>query len=204
MTNIKRRKYKMSRNIQAALWGQQKDPVHKRNYRPGQHGASFFRSSSEFGRQMKAKQSFKWYYGIREKQFKNIFNLARKKRGNTSDFLIGYLETRLCSVVYNSVLVPTIFTAKQFVSHKHVMVNGKVVNRASYKLEPADIVTFCESARNFPQILQAIEQQERTPPDYLSVNVEKREIKLLKVPTFSEVAYPAKMKPSLVVEFYSR
>ncbi|MBQ4874568.1 MAG: 30S ribosomal protein S4 [Rickettsiaceae bacterium H1] len=204
MTNIKRRKYKISRSIMAPLWGHKKDPVHKKNYRPGQHGRSLFRSMSEFGKQILAKQSFKRYYEIREKQFKRIFNLAHKKKGNTGDLFIGLLETRLCSVVYNSCLAPTIFTAKQLVSHKHVLVNGKAVNRSSYTLKVGDIVTLHDSVKNIPPVLQAIESQERKAPDYLQVNVEKREIKLVKMPTFSEVPYPAKMRPEMVIEFYSR
>ena len=204
MTNIKRRKYKMSRNIQAPLWGQQKDPSHKRNYKPGEHTRSLFRSLSEFGKQVLAKQCFKWYYGIREKQFKRIFNLAHKKKGNTSDLFIGLLEARLSSVVYNSNLAPTIFAARQLVSHKHILVNGKIVNKSSYTLKPGDIIKLRDSVKNLPFVLQAIESQEKKSPDYLEVDIEKREIKLIKLPSFSEVPYPTKMKPEMVIGFYSR
>lgn len=204
MTNIKHRKYKMSRRIQTSLWGREKDPANKKNYRPGQHGRSLFRSFSEFGKQMTAKQCFKWYYNIREKQFKRIFDKAYKKRENTSDTLVGLLESRLSAILYNSSLVPTIFTSQQFVSHKHVLVNDKVINLSSYNVKVGDIVSLRERAKNLPSVLQAIAQKERDVPAYLEVDVEKRQIKFIKVPTFAEVPYPTTMQPNMVVEFYSR
>lgn len=204
MSNVKSRKYKMSRTILAPLWGQQKDPVHKKNYKIGQHGRSLFRTSSEFGKQMISKQCFKWYYHIRDKQFKKIFFLAKKKKGNTADLLIGLLETRLTSVLYQSCLVPTIFSAKQMVSHKHVLINAQVVNRASYTLKVGDVIKLRDSMKDSKLVLQALESQERKVPDYLSVDVDKREVRLVKVPVFADVPYPTKMKPEQVIELYSR
>ncbi len=204
MTNIKRRKYKMSRNIKAALWGQQKDPANKKNYKPGQHGRSMFRMLSEFGKQMLAKQCFKWYYSIREKQFKRIVALAHRKKGNTPDVLVGLLEARLSSVLYTAGIVPTIFASKQLISHKHIMVNDKVVNKSSYTLTVGDVVKVRDSAKNLPAVIQAVESQERKAPGYLEVALDKREAKLLKFPTFAEIPYPTKMKPEMVIELYSR
>ena len=203
MTNIKHRKYKISRVIKAPLWGRQKDPTNKRNYKPGQHGRSMFRTASEYGKQMVAKQCFKWYYCVREKQFRRIFHNALRKKGNTVDNLIGLLESRLTAVVYNSGLVPTIFTAKQLVSHKHVLVNNRVVNIASYQVNDGDVVQLRDSSKNLPQVLQAIASKEREVPAYLQVDADKRQIKLVKLPTFSEVPYPTIMKPNMVIEFYS-
>ena len=193
----------MSRVIKASLWGRPKDPVHKRNYRPGQHGRSLFRTSSEYGRQMIAQQCFKWYYCIREKQFRRTFKNAHRKKGNTVDNLIGLLESRLSAVLYNSSLVPTIFTAKQLISHKHVLVNGKVVNIASYNVAVGDVIKLRDSAKDLPCVLQAIAAKEREVPPYLEVNVDKREIRFLKLPTFAEVPYPTKMRPNMVIEYYS-
>ena len=135
MTKRLNAKKKISRKLGASLWGQAKDPFIKRNFKPGQHGAASKGRSTDYGVQLKAKQRLKFYYGnISEKQFRNMFELASKTRGDTSENFIGMLESRLDAVVYRANFVPSVFAARQFVSHKHVTVNGKTVNISSYRL----------------------------------------------------------------------
>ena len=203
MTNIVRRKYLLSRRILASLWGRDKDAVNKRNYRPGIHGKASFKKSSEFNKQLTAKQKFKSYYAIPGRQFYLIYKNAYKKKGNTSDNFIGLLEARLSSILYHSSLLPTIFSARQLISHKHVTVNGRTINISSYIVKVGSIIKIKKQYANLPVILQAIKEQRRIP-DYLKVDIENRTITFIRIPKFSDVLYPTVMEPNLVIEFYSR
>src|SRR5580693_9197355 len=127
-------KYKISRRIGESLWGRAKDPVGKRAYAPGQHGATRRRKGSDYG-------------SINERQFRSIYHEAARRKGDTSENLIGLLESRLDTVVYRMGLVPTVFAARQFVSHGHVKVNGKRVNIASYTLKEGDEIEVKEKSR---------------------------------------------------------
>ena len=141
-------KKKASRKFGASLWGQAKDPFVKRNSKPGQHGANTRSRLSDYGKQLKAKQKMKFYYGnISEKQFSNTFKAASKIKGDVSENFIAALESRLDVVVYRANFVPTVFAARQFVNHKHVLVNGKSVNIASYRLKIGDTVEVREKSR---------------------------------------------------------
>src|ERR1700733_2097370 len=129
-------KYKIDRRLGENLWGRPKSPVNQRQYGPGQHGQRRKSKVSDFGLQLKAKQKLKGYYGnITEKQFSRTYDEASRRKGNTSENLIALLESRLDAVVYRSKFVPTVFAARQFVNHGHVMVNGKRVNIASYRVQ---------------------------------------------------------------------
>ncbi len=199
------RKFGISRRIGAPLWGTAKDPQHKRNYPPGVHGASGYKKSTEFGTQLLAKQKLKKYYGdIREKQFKTIYKEANRRRGDTGENLIGLLESRLDVLVYRSKFVPTMFAARQFVTHKHVQVNGKVVNIPSYRLKPEDVVEVREASKKLLVVLDAAQRNEREVPDYIKLEAPTLKATYLKVPALSEVPYPVSMEPNLIVEFYSR
>ncbi|OEY87070.1 30S ribosomal protein S4 [Wolbachia pipientis] len=204
MTNIINRKYRISRRLGINLWGRAKDPVNKRKYPPGQHGTLGFKKLSDFGKQFAAHKKFKFYYAISSKQLRSIFMDAYTKKGYTADNFIGFLESRLSSILYHSGLVPTIYSAKQLVSHKHVTVNDKIVNISSYRAKPGDVVKIRERASKIPIVEEAIQRQERKLPDYLEVSHEERSIKYLRVPKYSEVLYPSDMEVNLVVEFYSR
>ncbi|MBV0899658.1 MAG: 30S ribosomal protein S4 [Wolbachia endosymbiont of Fragariocoptes setiger] len=204
MTTIISRKYRASRRLGVNLWGRAKDPVNKRKYPPGQHGILGFKKLSDFEKQFAAQKKFKFYYAISSKQLRRTFIDAYNRKGYTADNFIGFLESRLSSILYHSCLVPTIFAAKQLVSHKHIMVNDKVVNISSYRVKPGDVIRIRERAMKIPIVEEALQKQERTSPDYLEVNREEHSVKYLRVPQYSEVPYSADMGINLVVEFYSR
>ena len=205
MTKRINAKKKISRKLGASLWGQAKDPYIKRNYKPGQHGAASKGRSTDYGLQLKAKQRLKFYYGnISEKQFRNLFELASKTKGDVSENFIGMLESRLDAVVYRANFVPSVFAARQFVNHKHVMVNGKTVNISSYRLKVGDVVQIREKSRDLNIVLESLQKKERDIPVYLDLNADERTIKLTSKPAFADVPYPAEMQPHLITEFYSR
>ena len=197
-------KYKINRRIGENLWGRPKSPVNKRDYRPGQHGQRR-RKPSDFGTQLMAKQKLKGYYGnISEKQFRRYYAEASRRKGDTSENLIGVLERRLDAVVYRMKFVPTVFAARQFVNHGHVMVNGKKVNIPSYVVQDGDVIEVREKSRQIPIVLEAIESAERDIPDYMDVDLKKLKGTFVRQPKLADVPYPVQMEPNLVVEFYSR
>lgn len=198
-------KKKISRKLGASLWGQAKDPYVKRNYRPGQHGSASKGRSSDYGMQLRAKQRMKFVYGnISEKQFYNTFKLASTLKGDVSENFISLLESRLDSVVYRANFVPTVFSARQFVNHKHVTVNGKVVNIPSYRLKVGDVVQIREKSRTLAIVIDSLQKMERDVPSYLQLEKDTHSIKFTQKPTFAEVPYAVEMHPHLITEFYSR
>lgn len=199
------RKFGISRRLGVNLWGRAKDPVNTRNFPPGAHGTLGYRKLTDFGVQLQAKQKLKKYYGnITEKQFRKIYQEASRRKGDTSENLIGLLESRLDAVVYRAKFAPTPFAARQFVNHKHILVNGKVVNIPSYRLKAGDVVEVKESSKQLIVVQAAMQSPERSVPDYIQVDEQKLQATYMKVPEFSEVPYPVIMEPHLVVEFYSR
>jgi len=205
MTKRLNAKKKLSRKLGASLWGQAKDPFAKKNYRPGQHGKAPKGRGSDYANQLRAKQKMKFYYGnISEKQFYNTFKLANSTKGDVSENFIGLLESRIDAVVYRANFVPTVFAARQFVSHKHVLVNGKSVNIPSYKLKVGDIVQIREKSRKLNIVIESLQKMERDVPSYLLLDKDNFTIKLHMQPTFAEVPYASEMQPNLITEFYSR
>ena len=205
MTKRIQAKYKINRRLGVNLWGRPKSPVNTRDYGPGQHGQRRGRKPSDFGLQLMAKQKLKGYYGnITEKQFRRYYREAAKRKGDTSENLIGLLERRLDAVIYRMKFVPTVFSARQFVNHGHVMVNGKRVNIPSYLVKEGDVVEVREKSRQLPLVLLAIESVEREVPDYMNVNHQKMQGTFMQTPKLSDVPYPVTMEPNLVIEFYSR
>ena len=205
MTKRINAKKKLSRKLGGSLWGQANDSFTKRNYRPGQHGASSKGRTSDYGVQLRAKQRMKFYYGnISEKQFHNTFKLASKMKGDVSENFIGALESRLDAIVYRANFVPTVFAARQFVNHKHVLVNGKAVNIPSYRLKVGDVVQIREKSRKLNIVIDALQKMERDVPSYLVLDKDNYSIKLTEKPTFAEAPYAIEMEPHLVTEFYSR
>jgi len=198
-------KKKISRKLGASMWGQAKDPFNKRNFKPGQHGATSKGRSSDYGVQLRAKQRLKFYYGnISEKQFFNTFTLASKSKGDVSENFIALLESRLDAVVYRANFVPTVFAARQFVSHKHVTVNGKTVNIASYRLKVGDVVQVREKSRKLAIVMESLQKMERDVPSYLKLDKDNFSITLNAKAAFAEVPYAAEMQPHFITEFYSR
>jgi small subunit ribosomal protein S4 len=198
-------KYKLSRRMGENIWGRAKDPVLKREYGPGQHGAARKRKLSDYGLQLRAKQKLKGYYGdMSEKQFRKVYQEADRCKGDTSENLVGLLESRLLSFVYRMGVVPTVFAARQFINHGHVRVNGKKVNIASYQLKVGDEVEVKEASRQIPMVLEALQNAERSVPEYVEMDAKNMKGKLTRIPLFMEIPYPVMMEPNLVVEFYSR
>jgi small subunit ribosomal protein S4 len=205
MTKRVKAKHKIDRRLGQNIWGRPKSPINKRESRPGQHGERRGGKLSDFGQQLRAKQKLKGYYGnLGERQFNRVYREARRFKGSTSEHLIGLLERRLDAIVYRAKFVPTVFAARQFVSHGHVTVNGRRVNIASYRCKIGDVVEVKEKARQLPLVLEAIKSPERDVPDYLEADHNKMTAKLTRIPVLSDVPFPVVMEPSLVVEFYSR
>ena len=197
-------KYKIDRRMGENIWGRPKSPVNQRSYGPGQHGQRRKQKTSDFGLQLRAKQKLKGYYGnLTEKQFSRTYQEAARRKGNTGETLIGLLEARLDAVVYRAKFVPTVFAARQFVNHGHVTVNGKRVNIASYRVKIDDVVQVRERSRNMALVLEALQSGERDTPDYIEVDAKAMSARFIRTPELSEVPYPVKMEPNLVVEFYA-
>ena len=204
MTKRIKAKYKINRRLGVNLWGRPKSPVTIRDYRPGEHGQRR-RKSSDYGTQLMAKQKLKGYYGnISERRFRRYYQEAVRRRGDTAENLIAILERRLDAVVYRMKFVPTVFSARQFVNHGHIRVNGKRVNIPSYLVSDGDVIEVKEKSRELPLVLAAIESPERDLPDYVDVDVKKMRGTYVRAPKLADVPYPVQMGPNLVIEFYSR
>ncbi|MFG1304504.1 30S ribosomal protein S4 [Xanthobacter autotrophicus] len=198
-------KHKIDRRMGENIWGRSKSPVNRREYGPGQHGQRRKGKLSDFGVQLHAKQKLKGYYGsIGEKQFHKVYVEASRLKGDTGANLIGLLERRLDAVVYRAKFVPTIFAARQFVSHGHVKVNGQRVNIPSYLVKVGDVVEVKEASRQMTLVLEAQQLGERDVPDYIELDTNKLAARFARIPELNEVPYPVQMEPNLVVEFYSR
>lgn len=196
-------KYKLDRRMGENIWGRSKSPVNARDYGPGQHGQRRKGKLSDYGIQLRAKQKLKGYYGsILEKQFRKYYEEAVRRKGDTGENLVGILECRLDAVVYRAKFVPTVFAARQFVNHGHVLVNGKRCNIPSRMVKAGDTVEIREKSRGIPMVIQAEQSPERDHPEYISVSGPKATF--VRVPTLDEIPYPVVMEPNLVVEFYSR
>ncbi|WP_045836659.1 30S ribosomal protein S4 [Hyphomicrobium sp. 99] len=205
MTKRVRAKHKIDRRLGENIWGRPKSPLNRRESRPGQHGERRSGKLSDFGQQLKAKQKLKGYYAsISERQFRAAYDEASRLKGSTSEHLIGLLERRLDALVYRAKFVPTVFAARQFVSHGHVTVNGRRVTIPSYRLKVGDVVEVREKAKQLALVLEAIKSAERDLPDYINVDHNKLTASLTRIPALSDVPYPVQMEPNLVVEFYSR
>jgi small subunit ribosomal protein S4 len=198
-------KYKLDRRMGENVWGRPKSPVNKREYGPGQHGQRRKQKLSDFGTQLKAKQKLKGYYAnISERQFRKTYEEAARMKGDTSQNLIGLLESRLDAIVYRAKFVPTPFAARQFVNHGHVKVNGRRVTIPSYRCKIGDVIEVREKSKQLGLVLESIDLAERDVPDYVEVDHGKMTARYLRQPAFSDVPYPVIMEPNQVVEFYSR
>jgi len=198
-------KHKIDRRLGENLWGRPKSPLNVRAYGPGQHGQRRKGKTSDYGLQLRAKQKLKGYYGsITEKSFHRLYVEAARSRMDTGEALIGLLESRLDALVYRAKFVPTVFAARQFVSHGHVLVNGKRVNIPSYRLRPGDKVEVRERSKQLGIVLEANQLAERDVPEYVEVDHGKQTATFVRVPALADVPYPVQMEPNLVVEFYSR
>ncbi len=197
-------KYKINRRLRANLWGRAKSPLNRRDYGPGQHGQRR-KKPSDFGTQLMAKQKLKGYYAnLGERQFRRLYEEARRRKGDTGENLVELLERRLDCTIYRMKFVPTPFAARQFVNHGHVLVNGKRVNIPSYSLKDGDKVELKDKAKSLAIVLEAAKSAERDIPDYLQVDADAFKGDFVRGPKLADVPYPVSMEPNLVVEFYSR
>ncbi|MGK2739312.1 30S ribosomal protein S4 [Tepidicaulis sp. LMO-SS28] len=198
-------KYKLDRRMGENIWGRPKSPVNRREYGPGQHGQRRKGKLSDFGIQLRAKQKLKGYYGnITEKQFKRTYFEATRMKGDAGENFIGLLERRLDAVIYRAKFVPTVFSARQFISHGHVLVNGQRVTIPSYRVKVGDVVEVREKMRQHPIVLEATQSPERDTPDYIEADHSKMKASFVRVPGLADVPYAVQMEPNLVIEFYSR
>ena len=162
-------KYKLDRRMGENIWGRPKSPVNRREYGPGQHGQRRKSKVSDFGIQLRAKQKLKGYYGdITEKQFKKNYFEASRMKGDTGQNLIGLLEQRLDMIVYRAKFAPTIFAARQIVSHGHIRVNGVKCNIASRRCFPGMEITLGSKAKEMTLVMEAQSLAEREIPDYVA------------------------------------
>lgn len=148
-------KTRIARKFGEAIFGPDK-VLSKKNYPPGQHGANKRRKTSEYGIQLREKQKAKYTYGVLEKQFRNLFEKASRTKGIKGEVLLQLLEARLDNVVYRLGMAPTRAAARQLVSHKHIIVDGKVVNIPSFSVKPGQIVGVREKAKSLEVIADAL------------------------------------------------
>ena len=204
MTKRIESKYKINRRLCVNLWGRAKSPVNKRDTPPGQHNARRPKPT-DYGIQLFAKQKLKGYYGnISEKQFRRYYEEAIRRRGDTGEALIGFLERRLDTVVYRMKFAVTPFASRQFINHGHVKVNGKKVNIASYMVKEGDVIEVKDASKQMGVVLEAISSNERDVPEYMSVDHKAMKGTFVRTPKLADVPYPVQMEPNMVVEFYSR
>ena len=205
MTKRINAKHKVDRRLKVNLWGRPKSPFNTRAYPPGQHGQNKRGKPTDYGIQLNAKQKLKSYYGnINERQFRNIYRKALTKKGDTTENLIGLLESRLDTVIYRAKFTPTVFAARQLINHGHIRVNKNKVNISSYQVNDTDIIEVREKSKTLPIIDGSIASKEREVPEYINLDDKNKIAKLIRVPKFSEVPYPVIMEPNLVIVYYSR
>tara|TARA_B100001105_G_scaffold579_1_gene399 strand:- start:737 stop:1354 length:618 start_codon:yes stop_codon:yes gene_type:complete len=205
MTKRLNAKHKVDRRLKVNLWGRPKSPFNTRNYQPGQHGQSRRSKPTDYGMQLIAKQKLKSYYGnINERQFRNIYRKAIKKRGDTTENLVALLETRLDTVIYRAKFAPTVFSARQLINHGHFKVNKKKVNVSSYLVKEEDLIEVKDKSKSLIIIEGCLNSKERDVPEYIQSDGKNKTAKLVRVPKFADIPYPAQMEPKLVIEYYSR
>ena len=205
MTKRINAKHKIDRRLKVNLWGRPKSPFNTRAYPPGQHGQNKRGKPTDYGIQLFAKQKLKSYYGnINERQFRNIYRKALVKKGDTTENLIGLLESRLDTVVYRGKFTLTVFAARQLINHGHIRVNKKKVNISSYLVKETDVIEIREKSKTLTMIDGALSSKERDVPEYIQLDDKNKTVKLIRVPKFAEVPYPVIMEPNLVIEYYSR
>ncbi|MDI9314193.1 MAG: 30S ribosomal protein S4 [Hydrotalea sp.] len=197
-------KYKIERRLGVNLWGRAKSPFAKSPRGPGQHGASRGKLS-DYGIQLRAKQKLKGYYGnITEKQFSKYYTEAARRRGDSGENLINLLEHRVDTMVYRAKLVPTMFAARQFVSHGHVEIDGQRITIPSHTVKNGATVSVRQASQKMDMIEIARKSSERDVPDYIEFDEKKMSLKITRDVKLDEVPYPTEMEPHLIIEYYSR
>lgn len=190
---------KISRRYHEPIFGPSK-ALKKKNYPPGQHGR-IRRKKSEYALQLMEKGKAKYIYGLLEKQFANMFYVAASKKGITGDILLQRLEVRLDNIVYRLGIAPTRRAARQIISHKHILVNGSVVNIPSYSLKPGDVIGLCEKYKSSKAITSHMATQPKEYP-WLVWDGKQMVGKLTALPSRDMI--PEKINEQSIVELYSK
>lgn len=194
-------KSKISRRFKEAIFGPDK-ALERRPYGPGQHGNNRRRKKdSEYSVQLAEKQKAKYTYGILEKQFSNLFKQANASQGITGEILLQLCERRLDNIVYRLGISPTRRGARQLVSHRHITVNGDIVNIPSYRLRPGDVVGVREKSKSMPVVTSALSAHNQSH-DWLDWNTQNMTGTLITVPSRDQI--PENIKEQLIVELYSK
>ncbi|NQU51342.1 MAG: 30S ribosomal protein S4 [Bacteroidetes bacterium] len=195
-------KSRIARKFGEAIFGPDK-VFEQKNYPPGMHGLSSKRRKvSEYGTQLKEKQKAKYTYGILEKQFRGLFKKASASKGVTGEVLLQLLEARLDNVIFRMGVAKTRAAARQFVSHKHITVNGNVVNIPSYSVKPGDVVGVREKSKSLEEITDSLHSNRSTRYEWLEWNGDLMTGKFLNRPEREEI--PENIKEQLIVELYSK
>jgi small subunit ribosomal protein S4 len=193
---------RISRRFGVPIFGPSKY-LERRNYGPGVHGPKSRRKASDYGLGLNEKQKLRYYYGLMERQFRNIYERALKRRGVTGETLLQILETRLDSVVYHCGFGNTRSSARQMISHGHIKVNGRKVNVPSYALKANDVVEVRDKTVSRQMAIRGLElSTSRVVPDWISLNKEAYKGAILRLPVRDDIQPIA--NEQAVVEFYSR
>ena len=194
-------KSKIARKFNDPIYGTDKF-LEKKAFPPGQHGTNKRRKKqSEYGIQLQEKQKAKYTYGILERQFRNVFKLATRKKGITGENLLKLIEARLDNTVFRLGISPTRSGARQLVSHRHITVNGSIVNIPSYSLKEGDIIGVREKSKSLIAITDSLEQPHKSF-SWLEWDSDKFQGKFLNYPPREEI--PENIKEQLIVELYSK
>ncbi|MBQ7942311.1 MAG: 30S ribosomal protein S4 [Muribaculaceae bacterium] len=194
-------KTKIARKFGEPIFGEDK-VLAKRNYPPGQHGNNKRRKLSEYGTQLKEKQKAKYTYGVLEKQFRNLFNKAARKEGVTGEVLLQLLECRLDNVVYRLGIARTRAAARQLVLHRHITVNGGVVNIPSYSVKPGEVVAVREKSKSLEVIEDSLAGFNHSKYPWIEWEESVKGGKMLHLPQREDI--PENIKEQLIVELYSK
>ena len=194
-------KTKIARRFGEPIFGEDK-VLARRTNPPGQHGANKRRKTSEYGVQLREKQKAKYTYGVLERQFRTLFDKAASTKGITGEVLLQLLESRLDNVVYRLGIAPTRAAARQLVLHRHITVNGQVVNIASYQVKPGDVVGVREKSKSLEVIADALAGFNHSKYPWIEWDESTKAGKLLHVPAREDI--PENIKEQLIVELYSK
>ena len=194
-------KSRIDRRFGEAILGSEK-VLSKRNFAPGQHGNSRRRKMSEYGVMLAEKQKAKYTYGVLERQFRNLFDMAAKANGITGEVLLQLLESRLDNIVYRLGIAPTRRAARQLVGHKHIVVDGEVVNIPSYSVKPGQVVGVREKAKSLEVIEASLAGRNHSQYPWIEWDEQTKSGKLLHKPERADI--PENIKEQLIVELYSK
>ncbi len=194
-------KTKIARKFGEPIFGPDK-VLSKKNYPPGIHGNNRRKKTSEYGIQLREKQKAKYTYGVLEAQFRNLFELASRTKGVKGEVLLQLLESRLDNVVFRLGFAPTRSAARQLVSHRHITVDGKVVNIPSYLLKPGQIVGVREKAKSMEVINNSLSGFNHSKYPWLEFDQSTKAGKFLHMPERADI--PENIKEQLIVELYSK